>query len=408
MRIAFLHPDLGVGGAERLVIDAGMGLLARGHAVTMYTNHRDVGHCFPEARDGSLDVRVVGGWLPSSIFGMFSILCVTLRMLYAAVVMVIFYPRPDVVFLDQLATAVWPFRLVGLPVVFYCHFPDKLLASRSSSPLRIAYRAVADALEERSTRAADVVLVNSAFTAATVMEAFPSMTARPAVLYPAINMQAIDAAAAAAVGSGSELANNKVFFSINRFERKKAIELALAAFALMAADARGAQLVLAGGYDPNNRENAEYFDELHAQATELGLDIGTDVVFAPSVSNDDKYRYFDAAVAVLYTPSNEHFGIVPVEAMYASRPVVAVASGGPTESIVDGETGLLVAPEPAAFADAMRTLWADRALCARMGAAGRQRVRDLFSLDAFAASLEASIVSAIDGSPPAAGRAKTD
>lgn len=51
-RIVFLHPDLGIGGAERLVIDAAVGLQSRGHNVTLFTSHCDPTHCFEEARDG--------------------------------------------------------------------------------------------------------------------------------------------------------------------------------------------------------------------------------------------------------------------------------------------------------------------------------------------------------------------
>jgi alpha-1,3/alpha-1,6-mannosyltransferase len=50
--IVFFHPDLGIGGAERLVIDAAVGLQARGHKVTIFTSHCDPSHCFDEARDG--------------------------------------------------------------------------------------------------------------------------------------------------------------------------------------------------------------------------------------------------------------------------------------------------------------------------------------------------------------------
>jgi alpha-1,3/alpha-1,6-mannosyltransferase len=52
--IAFFHPDLGIGGAERLVIDAAVGLQNRGHKVTIFTSHCDPSHCFEEARDGKL------------------------------------------------------------------------------------------------------------------------------------------------------------------------------------------------------------------------------------------------------------------------------------------------------------------------------------------------------------------
>jgi len=50
--IVFVHPDLGIGGAERLVIDAAVGLQSLGHKVTVLTSYRDTNHCFEEARDG--------------------------------------------------------------------------------------------------------------------------------------------------------------------------------------------------------------------------------------------------------------------------------------------------------------------------------------------------------------------
>jgi alpha-1,3/alpha-1,6-mannosyltransferase len=51
-RTVFFHPDLGIGGAERLVIDAAVALQHRGHKVTIFTSHCDPQHCFDEARDG--------------------------------------------------------------------------------------------------------------------------------------------------------------------------------------------------------------------------------------------------------------------------------------------------------------------------------------------------------------------
>ena len=47
------------------------------------------------------------------------------------------------------------------------------------------------------------------------------------------------------------------------------------------------------------------------------------------------------AECLVYTPDREHFGIVPVEAMYLGTPVVAVDSGGPRETVLHGETGYL-------------------------------------------------------------------
>jgi alpha-1,3/alpha-1,6-mannosyltransferase len=51
--ILFFHPDLGIGGAERLIIDAAVGLQNRGHKVVIFTSHCDPKHCFDEARNGT-------------------------------------------------------------------------------------------------------------------------------------------------------------------------------------------------------------------------------------------------------------------------------------------------------------------------------------------------------------------
>lgn len=56
--IVFVHPDLGIGGAERLVVDAAVGLQSVGHKVTILTSHCDPKHCFEEARDGKLLVCI--------------------------------------------------------------------------------------------------------------------------------------------------------------------------------------------------------------------------------------------------------------------------------------------------------------------------------------------------------------
>lgn len=56
-RIVFFHPDLGIGGAERLIIDVAVGLQELGHKVTIFTSHCDPNHCFDEARDGTAPIR---------------------------------------------------------------------------------------------------------------------------------------------------------------------------------------------------------------------------------------------------------------------------------------------------------------------------------------------------------------
>ena len=51
-KVVFLHPDLGIGGAERLVVDMALALRSRDHHVTIYTTHHDPSHAFSETKDG--------------------------------------------------------------------------------------------------------------------------------------------------------------------------------------------------------------------------------------------------------------------------------------------------------------------------------------------------------------------
>ena len=53
LRIAFIHPDLGLGGAERLIVDAAVELRAAGHDVQLYTAHHDPRRCFGETLEGA-------------------------------------------------------------------------------------------------------------------------------------------------------------------------------------------------------------------------------------------------------------------------------------------------------------------------------------------------------------------
>ena len=133
----------------------------------------------------------------------------------------------------------------------------------------------------------------------------------------------------------------KIVTSLNRYERKKNIPLALKSFAKQAD--QDAMLVIAGGWDPRVKENVEHEKELKDLADELKI---TDrVIFLKSISNDQRLLLLENTTILLYTPENEHFGIVPVEAMYMGCVVIACNSGGPLESVQDGVTGFLRAPE---------------------------------------------------------------
>ena len=56
---------ISLGGAERLVVDAALGLQKLGHRVAIYTSHHDPKHCFEETRDGTGFLNLVEFDLPA-------------------------------------------------------------------------------------------------------------------------------------------------------------------------------------------------------------------------------------------------------------------------------------------------------------------------------------------------------
>jgi len=115
---------------------------------------------------------------------------------------------------------------------------------------------------------------------------------------------------------------------------------------------------------------------LRALARELG--VGTALELTPWT--DDPRLIFEAADVVTLPSRSEGFGRVLVEAACLEKPVVASRVGGIPEVVVDGETGILVAPDdPTALADALNRLLGDPGLRSKLGAAGRLRATERFS-----------------------------
>lgn len=163
-----------------------------------------------------------------------------------------------------------------------------------------------------------------------------------------------------------------------------------------------------GGYDNRVVENVVYHKELISLAESLGLKSVTtrtivtaltipkdvDVLFLLSVPNTLKDMLLSSSRLLVYTPSNEHFGIVPLEAMLAGLPVLAASTGGPLETVVEGETGFLCPPEEVekwtTVMDKVLHKMSDEEV-RNMGNAGRERVKAEFSNIKMAERLDALI-----------------
>jgi glycosyltransferase involved in cell wall biosynthesis len=114
---------------------------------------------------------------------------------------------------------------------------------------------------------------------------------------------------------------------------------------------------------------------LKALALELG--IADSVRFLGHVSPIQ--AAIENAAAVVVPSMGEGFGMVALEAMERSRPVIAAAIGGLGELVRDGETGVLVpAGEVEPLREAIVRVAGDLELARRMGEAGRARALSRF------------------------------
>ncbi len=156
---------------------------------------------------------------------------------------------------------------------------------------------------------------------------------------------------------------------------RKGQEVLLRAAAILKKRGVAAKYVIVGAPFPGNEA---HLDVLHEIVREGGL--GDDVVFTGEIA-DPRPAYAAMDVFVLPSAQPEPFGGVVMEAMGMGVPVIATNIGGSLEQVADGETGYLVPPgDPAALAEKLEPLLRDAELRARMGAAGRQRIAERFTV----------------------------
>jgi glycosyltransferase involved in cell wall biosynthesis len=152
---------------------------------------------------------------------------------------------------------------------------------------------------------------------------------------------------------------------VTRLEHVKRVDLAIDAFTSVD---RTLRLVVAGDGSARQR--------LETRIDEVGL--RHRVTLLGRVSDERLIDLYAGARAVLFAPYDEDYGYVTLEAFLARKPVVTAAdSGGTLEFVEHGTNGLVAQPEPAAIADALNQLAADRGLAARLGERGYERARTI-------------------------------
>ncbi|MEO0964133.1 MAG: glycosyltransferase [Planctomycetota bacterium] len=157
---------------------------------------------------------------------------------------------------------------------------------------------------------------------------------------------------------------------------RKGQRVLIEAFAGLSVNTTPPHLVIIGGGD------AAYRQGLEELVRRLGLD---DRVHFTGESNEVP-RYFRAADVVVNARTDpEPYGLTVVEAMSMGKPVVAHALGGPSETVLDGQTGwLFPEPTPEALRAALQRAFDARSRWPEIGDAARRRATDEYSYEAAA------------------------
>jgi glycosyltransferase involved in cell wall biosynthesis len=124
-----------------------------------------------------------------------------------------------------------------------------------------------------------------------------------------------------------------------------------------------------------NSSEAQY----RATLMELAERCGVQLTIRQILDDEDMVRTYNRALAVLFTPVMEPFGLVALEAQACGTPVVAVREGGLRENVLDAKTGLLIDRSPIAFARAVQRIMSDERLQRQLGQSAIDYVQSQWS-----------------------------
>jgi glycosyltransferase involved in cell wall biosynthesis len=157
----------------------------------------------------------------------------------------------------------------------------------------------------------------------------------------------------------------------------------------------GAELVVAGG-PPRAKLRGDMAYRRLAKVAE-SLDVTGRVLFAGEVGRSALPPLLRSADLLVNVSEYDPTGMVSVQAMACGTPVIATAGGGQVDAVVDGTTGILVAPgRPTLLAQRIRQLLAHPMLLEAFSVAAADRARSRYSWDRIAHETLAVYDTAVD------------
>jgi alpha-maltose-1-phosphate synthase len=282
-------------------------------------------------------------------------------------------------------------KLYGVPFVLTTHSLEPLRAWKAEQ-LGSGY-AMSSWMERTAILDADAVIAVSQGTKADIQKAYPDVDPdRIHVIYNGIDLAEYQKTSEtkALTDHGVDPAVPYVLF-VGRITRQKGVTHLVDAIRYLPTDT---QIVLCAGAP----DTPEIATELREKVDAARKDHPRIIWIEKMVSRQETIQLYSHARVFCCPSVYEPFGIINLEAMACRAPVVASATGGIKEVVVDDKTGYLVPfdqdpvtsfpRDPVKFAKDLAArineLLRDPEQCKRFGDAGRQRVEDIFSWTAIA------------------------
>lgn len=303
----------------------------------------------------------------------------------------------DVVFANPCQYTLIPtlLKFVITPAVYYLHEPfgpsfgrafrrpylkeePWRQAIRQIDPLPRLYTDKRYALQKESVLRTQLLLANSRFTQAEMRKAY-GVTA-PVCRY-GVNL--------ADFRPMPDIPKGNHVLSVGALEPRKGFDFLIESLAHIPLPERPPLHLACNWVDPNEE----------SYVRQLALHKGVELHIMCNLATAELAVEYNRASLCVYAPVREPLGLVPLEAMACGTPVVGVAEGGVSETVLDGETGTLVERDPVAFAAAVRSLLRDPGTVARYGARAKEYVAQEWSWDNSTAMLESYLLKAAGGEP---------
>ena len=242
------------------------------------------------------------------------------------------------------------------------------------------------AFERLAVHRADVVVATSQYSRRRIVEAYGSRTEKILIIPEPIDLRSWEERVGQSVAIP---ANPPAILTVAHLYPRKNLGVLMEAYAHL----RDAGIPFQGwvvGEGPCRNAWEHVRDS---------LDLGERVAFLGTIPRRDLMERYRRAAIFCLPSRQEGFGIVFLEAMACGKPVVAARTSAVPETVVDGETGLLVDPDdPEALAQALAAFLSDPERCRAVGEAGRRRV-ERYRADRVAESFLLRVHAALHGLP---------